>query len=451
MNQAQVDQVKEIVESFYNLNFEKLMADFYKDEPDFMQELIGDYTVKDYILITNKMFRHFKDELNDPNFKTLPFSYNYSPEFGSGNLTNDISYVITYIVNEDFKNSFGYTLRLVNYQRQNGFWERSSRKYFRTSEAKNIEDREVLDSVRSHLESASSDLKSIINSVEIKINDIDSFLVDKKEEFKIIDSQVQNINKQNTSINELNNDAVAVVEKINSQYTIADIRRNDAEKLLNQATSQLEVIDNNLTEYEKTYEKNNHKFKELDSNFSEKLEFVESKTEFFAKRNEYLEDLIGREVGASLFETFQQRKKELQGSVLLWTIAVPVLAVFTIVWIFVVFYFSRDKELSYQILLINSIKVLPALGLLLFGIAQYGKERTFQEEYAFKSAVALTLNAYAEQLKDDINKDALIMQSVNSIYRTPINSQKIKTSEAKPLMDSARELVDSAKGIMDRK
>ena len=41
------------------------------------------------------------------------------------------------------------------------------------------------------------------------------------------------------------------------------------------------------------------------------------------------------------------------------------------------------------------------------GTFRRNKERNFQEEYAFKSAVALTIKAYSDVIKDDKFKDEL--------------------------------------------
>ena len=81
-------------------------------------------------------------------------------------------------------------------------------------------------------------------------------------------------------------------------------------------------------------------------------------------------------------------------------------------------------QLSWQVFLVNTFKALPAVGLLVFTISQYAKERNFQEEYAFKSAVALTINSYAEQLSDKASKDQLILDSVGKIYQSPMDQKK---------------------------
>ena len=178
---------------------------------------------------------------------------------------------------------------------------------------------------------------------------------------------------------------------------------------------------------------------------------MEEKTTYFEERNSYLDDLIGREVGASLFETFKQRKAELNTSITFWKWCVPITALATIIWIFVLFGNGDLGALGWQVIFINSLKAIPAVGLLLFAISQYNKERNFQEEYAFKSAVALTVNSYADQINAESNKDKMIMESVGEIYKTPLSRKNNQANEAKTLIGTARELTDVAKSLVDKK
>ena len=137
-------------------------------------------------------------------------------------------------------------------------------------------------------------------------------------------------------------------------------------------------------------------------------------------------------------------------SVTFWKWSVPVMAIATIAWIFFLFGNGNVSGMSIEVFAINSLKTIPALFLLLFSISQYTKERNFQEEYAFKSAVALTVNAYADQLNEVTNKDKLIMDSVNEIYKTPIDQPKYKEKDSKAAIETAKGLADVAKGLVNK-
>lgn len=447
MNLAQKEQVINLLKEFDGLNFLAILAEKFKDEGDFSNVIVRDITLDEYIVLVNKVIKHFLQEFQGINYISLPFSYNYGSEIGSANLQSDLQNLINYIRNEDFNSSVVPISRLATYQRANGFWEFNTRKMLRTTERKIQEGNDILEAKKAVIESRLSELNNYNSVFNSNQNRVQEFLDEKIAAFKVLESSMQNIITQSDNINNMFANTTSTVEKINSLLAISESRRVDADKLHEESKIELVEIKDNLKSFKEEYSVITEGLKGLNTEFTGVLDFVKNKNEYFVARNKYLDDLIGREVGASLFETFKQRKNELSPSVHFWKWAVPVFAFATVLWIFLLFSWSSDQPMSYQLLIINSIKALPALGLLLFGIKQYGKERNFQEEYAFKSAVALTLNSYAEQLQNVDNKDALILASVSSIYKSPIHHTKIKLEDGKGMMDSMSELLGKVKDI----
>lgn len=446
MNRQQMEQVSSLIDVFYSLDFKLLIAEQYKNRGAYSEIMIGDINLDDYIVMVGKVYEHFKQEFVSDNFLTLPFNYNF-PDLGSGNVNSDLNSLNSCIKNSQFDNSLSYLIKLATYQRVYGFWEYNLRKVIKASERKIQNDNEILEAKKKLIDVRISEIESLIKSIDSEREKIGVFNDESINKIKFLESSLQNILVQNDSVNNLHNNAATTVEKINSQLALADSKRNELDKLYDKASGELVDINENITEYKAAYNTWLKTFESLNKDFTEKLEFVESKHEYFDERNNYLNDLIGREVGASLFETFKQRKNELSPSVRFWKWAVPFLAAATVGWIFLLFDWSSSQQMTYQLLIINSIKALPAIGLLLFGISQYGKERNFQEEYAFKSAVALTLNSYAEQLKNEDNKDALILASVSSIYRSPIYHSKIKMEDSKEVIGTVSDLLGKIKDL----
>jgi len=108
-------------------------------------------------------------------------------------------------------------------------------------------------------------------------------------------------------------------------------------------------------------------------------------------------------------------------------------------------------EISIIRLITNSIKTLPFFFLLFYSIAQYNKERNFQEEYAFKSAVALTIKAYSDIVKKEELKDELIVNSVSGVYKSPTIVKTRKTKEESSILETARELINTAVEVIKKK
>jgi len=447
MNIPQRDQLIQIIEGFDVDELKASLAEYCKDEEDINATLINGIPVAYYLSLTTKVIKQLHQELEDSGYITLPTAYSYGGEIGNGNLVSDLSSLISHINSENFNASTQFLLRLAHYQRVNGFWELNIRRTIKKSEKKITEETESLELQKIVIRERIEELKDIKSEAEQYKNNVLTFLNENSSQVKTLEAALQNLINQSDNINNMYTNASNVVEKINSQLSLGESKRKDIESLHDESKEELSDIKSKLSEIKNENNDNINVFNALKSSFEEKLSFVEDKHSLFIERNKYLDDLIGREVGASLFETFKQRKNELSPSVTFWKFAVPLLAFFCIVWVFLLFHWSEPQQIDYKILLINSLKALPAIGLLLFGIAQYGKERNFQEEYAFKSAVALTLNSYAEQLLSDENKDALILASVSSIYKSPIHQSKIKIEDGKSAVESLSDLISKIKEI----
>lgn len=450
MHQGQVAQVKAHIDKYFQLDIAALIAAAYPDAG--VDELIvGEYSAKEFISISNKVFNQFREEISDTYVKALPYQYQFHNEFGGGDLHSDLANFLAYVETKRFAEALSHLSRLIHYQATNGFWEKSKRKYFKASEEALRAEKERIELVSHQLASATEKLSSILTNLENSKEELSNFTSIKQKELSEIESLLSAARNHGSEITELHSASTATAERINSLLLNADEKKLEAEALQKESRAELTKLKATLEKHAEIIEAQNIEYQSLRESFEQKLEFVDEKHQHFIERNNYLNDLIGREVGVSLFETFKQRKLELNGSITFWKWAVPVAAVATIVWIFFLFGDGSLDELKWQIILINSIKTLPALGLLLFSIAQYTKERNFQEEYAFKSAVALTVNSYAEQLISDENKDALIMSSVNSIYKSPAAAKTPKSIDEKSLLSVVREFSETVKSLSSNK
>lgn len=246
-----------------------------------------------------------------------------------------------------------------------------------------------------------------------------------------------------TKINTLSEQAEKEKNKIENLKTEIDKTFSDFKTNFNQLIQELELSDGN--------------FKTKFIDFETKLKLVEEKTMYFEERNQYLDNLIGREVGASLFETFKQRKLELNKPLNFWKWSVATMAVLTFIVIFAIFtnffgYLGNiSSALKWENILVNTLKSSPFFFLLYYSIAQYNKERNFQEEYAFKSASALTIKAYSDIINDETKKDELILKAVYGIYRSPIYNRLKSTKEVSSALDMIGEIVNKGSEILTKK
>jgi len=439
---------------FWNLDIDKRIAEVYKDYQDLTTIYIGYYSVIEFTEFSKKAIVQFGQILDSKLFSILPFQYQFQNDFGAGNLRDDLTNFITFCSNNDFNNAVGFLYRLVYYQVQNGLWDKEQRI---NKEKKS----KIIDELESKLQLIAE--KLIINT------ELNQQLITELNAEKTNITQL--VATKNTELSEISNllpTARTNSDEITRLLTASTNSNQQIAGLLNQQNSNLETVKTKLVEEKTVYEtfqkelkalKDNYK-SEIDTStkknadFEELLTSVQDKSSFFEQRLLELNELIGKEGAVKLFSTFNDRKIELQKPVKRWANIVFYtggIALVLIVGVFTNFFGyvgGYPNSVDWHYLIINSLKSLPAMIVLFFTIKQYAKERSFQEEYAFRSAIALTIQAYGDMAGK--NKEDLLTKAVQGIYALP-TIMKEKSSffsfRSKHLIDTLKELNDTVKTI----
>jgi hydroxymethylpyrimidine/phosphomethylpyrimidine kinase len=458
MNINQISDLETRISNIEQLDIETLVATIFSDQ-DIESVKIGQFSVPEYVSTVKRLLKQFNSEFTE-NGHFLPFQYNYQNEFGNGNLQSDLQNLASQIgakTQANLNSSVALINRLVYYQIANGFWDKSTRKIHKPNEIKIVELKDQLDFIAKQLKEYGGNYKNLIDELAIKKEELQNLVKQKNQELQQIANNLQTANSNTNQIAQLLNNSTSTNEKINGvlnqQNQNLDTQKKKGETQDAYFKKQSETFTNLETSLDE-------KIKEVENqiaDFKTQLEFVEGKREFFEERNNYLDELIGREVGASLFETFKQRKTELEKPVSKWLWIVIAMAVLTFGAILIIFTNALGilgdvpSEISTIRLITNSIKTLPFFFLLFYAVAQYNKERNFQEEYAFKSAVALTIKAYSDIIKKDELKDELIVSSVSGIFKSPTIYKTKKTKEDNTIMSTAKDLLNTALEVMKKK
>ncbi len=447
MNQQQFDQVSQLLSQVENLDIKKKINEVYASHPNIKEVPISQLKVSEFLRMFNRVSRQLRTELESDMGKLLPFQYNFQNEFGNGNLQNDLSHLFSHINAGQFPQAEGFLLRLAHYQVAHGFYEKSSSKVhnLRGINIQGLLDEQEL--MAEKLLKNSEQIEGLIEELAGAKSSLESFKSQKEKELTQITQNQQSSNQETQQISALLNQSTELKTKIEA------MQEKYSENLEGVETS-FKEHENNFATYKKAVDQLIATVQQKIDEYAKHLKFVEGKREFFEERNQYLKDLIGREVGVSLFETFKQRKLELKPRVDFWTKAVPIAAVTTIIGIYAIFsgFFGLvehpDNLEGWQLMAVNSLKALPLMFLLYFSIRQYSVERNFKEEYAFKSAVALTIVAFRDQLDSKNNQDALILSSVDKIYDSPVqlkDRRKIKFAGNEDLISSLKNFSESIK------
>ncbi len=138
---------------------------------------------------------------------------------------------------------------------------------------------------------------------------------------------------------------------------------------------------------------------------------------------------LGTAAGGSLSHTFEKRKDELKDSkkLLGWLFLLNIIALFGVA-IYVFSILQDNKEGLGSLIFLKITLAFPLIYSAFFIHSQYNKIQEFLEEYAFKSAVALSLQAYKELFKDEIDSEKqgeqeklldFISSTTRQIYTSP--------------------------------
>ena len=125
MNINQKQTVIDSLEAIKTTDVEQLLLAAYPTETDFSKINISKYNAAEFLYLFNKMIAQLEEELEKGLGFLLPFTENYSNDFGAVNLQNDLSHIQGYFNSNQFIDIEPILDRLIHYQIKNGFWNKS--------------------------------------------------------------------------------------------------------------------------------------------------------------------------------------------------------------------------------------------------------------------------------------------------------------------------------------
>jgi len=455
MNQEEKNGIVNILKNLEAINIREFLINFYKSkDTDFNSKIVlGNYTVSGLVNAIDRLKYNFSIELNSTGWSSLPAHVQHH-ELGTRHLQSDLQNLYNQISTKEIDVNFiTYLDWLIYYQRVNHFWNLSKEviDVQKISELKND-----LNAKKEFYTKYILDIDTLKKDIETHRTELLKLIADKTKEFELLSGNASNSQNLLAEITQVLSDGK------NKGDRLVEIVKYSEEKS-DEAKNRIEEERKKFEEYKKTQEELvktlNTKVEEVDSSkntWDEKLKAISEVESYIKQKTDEINNLTGFSAGVSLFHTFQERKKELQKSVTFWQWSIAAIAVLVIVYISILFYVNPSTTIngtSWGIFALNSIKSIPGIILLYFVIRQYNKERTFQEEYAFKSSVSLTVNAFADKLSNEreSKKDDLIKESVSRIYETP-HSMKEKSGilfsfRTRTLNDTVKNLTDAVKEI----
>jgi hypothetical protein len=143
---------------------------------------------------------------------------------------------------------------------------------------------------------------------------------------------------------------------------------------------------------------------------------------------EEIKNQLGAAAGGSLSHTFDKRKEDLEKSKDKWKkwFLFNILALFGVA--LYVFLELKNNQGFSTILSLKISLAFPLIYSAIFFHSQYNKEKEYLEEYAFKSVVSFSLEAYRKLLKEEIDSGqpeergkflSFMLEAINKIFTSP--------------------------------
>lgn len=450
MNINQKQQVIEMLDNINGVDINQMMLEAYPNETDFSKISIGKYTATEMISLIDKMTSQLRNELDNGLNFLLPFTENFSNDFGTVSLFQDLNNIYSYLENKQFDQIEVILDKLIHYQIKNGFWNKSSIKTHSIDLEELKKQKAALELNHKALSKNIENYEELKSSIDKKVLDFDSYVITKKEELVQIANSLATATSQ---LNEINN---IVASATNKETEIKGILTNLNEKI--------DTLNVDITEYQEEFEEIKTSSNTLKEELTQKITEAKQKLlkaredlEFIESNRTQIETLTGMAADGALGSKFNQRQETLDKGLIFWKWAVPVATLFSLSWVIVVFTCLAVHTNNVWVnLLINLIKTTPVFILLGFVFRQYIKERNLQEEYAFKSAVAMTLTAYSEMLakadtENNVSRQQMLLKSIEMVYNQPhihpVKSETLFSFNTKDLKETVSTLTEAIKNV----
>jgi hypothetical protein len=181
-----------------------------------------------------------------------------------------------------------------------------------------------------------------------------------------------------------------------------------------------------LTESRKETQKN---LDDLQEQAEATIDDFKTRTATVVQSNEALigqiKDHLRKAIGASLFTAFDTRRKHIAWTSWLWA-GLLIAAVGATFWYAIWFVDhltpENDKPVELGLIYARLVIAFPLAFLVVFTAKQYARERRAEEEYAFKSAISVSLESYRDlitRMKKDGEDASLVEKLVLEIFDNP--------------------------------
>jgi hypothetical protein len=411
MTKQELETIKSYLDELEKVDLDKYITDNFPNTP-LENVMFRECNAIEFKKLYKNITKRFAFLMYSDTAIMLPVYYH-----SNGNTYNIISIINElkdHVIGGVYKECiFDDVNKIFDYYVQLGNWDRK-RIYKIPLSQENIANlSEEIHLIQERLSHENDKLRKLINEYSKSKNDLDNKIILSAEFYDRIKKKAKDVTEYDASIR--------------SYLSSSEANKNTIETLKTNIANSEQKISENIENYRKQFE-------EVITKNTRSLSLIEEAEELQKKilsQKDTVENLIGAAADGSLGTHFKERKEQIRDNVYIFlkTIILSLLA--TCAWVWFVFKDFDSNSSDWVHFVINVLRTLPAWFLVWWLIDRYTKERKLQEEYAFKSAIAMTMREHSKLLKDtdsgDIDKrdsqQIMLLKALENIYRNPDTRQ----------------------------
>lgn len=443
MNIETINTIKELITQIRKINMYENAISAYPNEDLEKIQATNDFSIANAIRLTDRSMVQLEETFNNPENQFLPFIISVPEVDGqsSSSIYARLNEMLNYAQAKDQTfGQIGSSLRwLISYQQAFGLWDKAEKKIHVFDEIKLKEQQKEISLLSEKLSEILKRTKDLSERQLAEINRLEEFHRIKSEEFSSLSNMV----------GKANNDASLITQ----YWEQATRQKGEFDNLINQANDNLKnlnaQIDTQKSEFSNLKSDITKSEDELFSTIqttNDTLKNISNSKQQITERMAEATNLLGLSADAALGGKFNNRETTVRKTLFWWRIAIGITAGTAVIWAICVFeHFASNSGIPLLDILVNLVKTSPGFIIMGYVMAQYNKERAIEEEYAFKAAIAMTINSYANLLQENDSdenrsRQKMLLEAVKQVYTKPQMHKENEKNNSRELIEILKEL-----------
>lgn len=412
MTKQEINTIKEVLNDISDFDFDKYITDNF---PNVSLEnvMFRECNAIEFKKLYKSIIKRFESLIYSDIAIMFPIYYFFNSS-SSYNIITVIKDLKDRLIGEDYnENIFDSVNKVFEYCIQFGSWHK--RLIYKPSfSQENIDSiAEEIQLIQTKLNQENEQLKGLISEYSKSKEDLDNKINQASDFYNTIKEKAKSAT---------DNDSLIL-----SCLSSSEANKNTIETLKTNIANSEQKISDNIENYRKQFE-------EVIAKNTRSLSLIKEAEELQKKilsQKDTVENLIGAAADGSLGSHFKERKEQIRDNVYIFLKIIIFSLLATCAWVWFVFKDFDSNSSDWVHFVINVLRTLPAWFLVWWLIDRYTKERKLQEEYAFKSAIAMTMREHSKLLKNtdsgDVDKrdsqQIMLLKALENIYRNPDTRQ----------------------------